>query len=225
MPLNLNALIRYKCINNCLSSIRKFTIKELVERCSKAISEHKGIPTTVSERSIREDIKIMRSDILGFNAPIVQKDGFYYYGDRDYDLMNIFIKEEGLARKILLILYLNKEHIDDPNLEEVLLQLQELLGYADPIESEIDESAPDTLETVFSSDEYTINECRSMKESEPTIKHKKKPGKKPDFSKRKVEPKEESYSYDYQLDYSERKDKERKPLNLRMIYTLLKKII
>jgi hypothetical protein len=128
MPLNLSALIRYKTLNNCFSSIRKYTIDELVERCSEALSEYKGEPTSISERTIREDIKHMRSDLLGFNAPIEQKEGYYFYSDRDYDLLNVFIRDEVLAFEILNLLMDIKENIDHPKLEKVLTELRKLIS-------------------------------------------------------------------------------------------------
>jgi hypothetical protein len=82
MPANLNALIRCKTINSCLfGGKRKYDIGELIEACSEALSEARGRTTKISERTIRDDIHVMRSEILGFNAPIEQKDGLYFYSD------------------------------------------------------------------------------------------------------------------------------------------------
>jgi len=131
MPLNLSALVRYKTINNCLSSIRKYTIRELVDRCSEAISDYKGELTSVSERTVREDIKNMRSDILGFNAPIEQNHGLYYYADRKYDFMNVLIKEEGLVQEIFFMLLDLGDEIHHPKLKGIMKQLEKLLHIED----------------------------------------------------------------------------------------------
>ena len=72
-----------------------------MEACSKALEESRGIYTGISERTIREDIRVMRSDILGFNAPIVQKDGNYSYGDKDYSIFHVTIKESGILARVL----------------------------------------------------------------------------------------------------------------------------
>jgi len=43
MPANLNALIRYKTINSCLSGgRRRWSIDELRERCSEALASDRG---------------------------------------------------------------------------------------------------------------------------------------------------------------------------------------
>ena len=102
MPANLNALIRYKTINSCLSGgRRRWSIDELRERCSEALAENRGRYTTVSERTIRDDIRVMRSDILGFNAPIRQEGGLYFYSDPGYSILSLRITDAGLAEQIL----------------------------------------------------------------------------------------------------------------------------
>ena len=52
------------------------TYNELIDACSNALDETRGRGIRISERTIRDDLRVMRSDILGFNAPIVQKDRF-----------------------------------------------------------------------------------------------------------------------------------------------------
>jgi hypothetical protein len=72
----LNALIRYKIINSCLyGGKRRWSIKELMERCFDALAEYRGRYESISERTIRDDIRVMRSDILGCNEPIEQQKG------------------------------------------------------------------------------------------------------------------------------------------------------
>jgi predicted DNA-binding transcriptional regulator YafY len=70
----------------------------LIEACSKAMEEHCGRYGGVSERTVRDDIKIMRSDILGFNAPIKSENGLYFYTNRNYSLASIFISDADLAK-------------------------------------------------------------------------------------------------------------------------------
>ena len=87
MPANLNALIRYKTIDVCLSNRhRQWTIKDLMVACSDSLSEHRGMGSGVSERTLRDDIRVMRSNILGFNAPIKQRDGQYFYSDPSFSI-------------------------------------------------------------------------------------------------------------------------------------------
>ena len=90
MPANKNALIRYKTIDQCLRNpYRRWTLEDLVEACSDALYEAEGITKGVSLRSVQGDIQIMRSDKLGYNAPIEVYDTKYYrYADEDYSIMN-----------------------------------------------------------------------------------------------------------------------------------------
>ncbi len=71
MPANKNALIRYKTIDNCLRNrYRRWTLDDLVEACSDALYDMEGITKGVCARTVQMDIQIMRSDKLGYNAPI-----------------------------------------------------------------------------------------------------------------------------------------------------------
>lgn len=79
MPANKNALIRYRTIDRCLSNpYRRWTLEDLVEACSDALYELEGIRKGVSVRTIQSDIQLMRSDKLGYNAPIEVFDQKYY---------------------------------------------------------------------------------------------------------------------------------------------------
>lgn len=91
MPANKNALIRYKTIDNCLRNrYRRWTLHDLVEACSDALYEMEGIDKGVSVRTVQGDLQIMRSDKLGYNAPIEVYDGKYYrYEDPDYSITNM----------------------------------------------------------------------------------------------------------------------------------------
>lgn len=91
MPANKNALIRYKTIDRCLSNpYRRWTLDKLVEACSDALYEMEGITKGVSVRTVQGDIQIMRSDKLGYNAPIEVYDHKYYrYTDSNYSIMNM----------------------------------------------------------------------------------------------------------------------------------------
>ena len=90
MPVNKNALIRYKTIDRCLrNKYRRWTLDDLVEACSDALYEMEGITRGVSVRTVQADIQVMRSDKLGYEAPIEVYDGkFYRYADEDYSISN-----------------------------------------------------------------------------------------------------------------------------------------
>ena len=88
MPANKNALIRYKTIDNCLrNKYRRWTLDDLVEACSDALYDMEGISRGVSSRTVQKDLQVMRSDKLGYNAPIEVYDRSYYrYADPDYSI-------------------------------------------------------------------------------------------------------------------------------------------
>jgi hypothetical protein len=129
MPANLNALIRYKTINSCLyGGRRRWSIDELRTRCSDALAENRGRYATVSERTIRDDIRVMRSDILGLNAPIKQEGGLYFYTDPNYSIMSLGITDAGLAEQILALLLKIRGKVNHPEIEIILKKLYRLLG-------------------------------------------------------------------------------------------------
>ena len=129
MPANLNALIRYKTINNCLSGgKRRWSVEELMEACSKALSESRGRYESISERTLRDDLRIMRSDILGFNAPIKQQDGLYFYSDPGYSIMTISISDSQILEQLIRLLTDLKKNVKHPELEIVLKKLINLNG-------------------------------------------------------------------------------------------------
>jgi hypothetical protein len=90
MSVNKLALIRYKTIDDCLRNrYRKWTLDDLIVKVADVLYELEGITTGVSKRTIQADIQVMRSDKLGYNAPIVVVDRkFYSYSDSEYSITN-----------------------------------------------------------------------------------------------------------------------------------------
>jgi len=90
MALNKLALIRYKTIDNCLRlRHRKWTLEDLMEKVSDALYEFEGIKNGISKRTVQGDIQLMRSNKLGYNAPIVVTHRkFYTYEDPNYSISN-----------------------------------------------------------------------------------------------------------------------------------------
>lgn len=88
MPQNKNALLRYRTIDRCLRNTgRRWTLADLVDACSDALYEYEGRMENVSLRSVQRDIEMMRSDKLGYEAPIEVYDRKYYrYSDPDYSI-------------------------------------------------------------------------------------------------------------------------------------------
>lgn len=98
MAQNKNALIRYKTIDKCLQNqYREWTLNDLIEACSDALYEYEGRDVNVSKRTVQLDIQLMRSDKLGYNAPIVVYNKRYYkYEDPDYSITNIPLTENDM---------------------------------------------------------------------------------------------------------------------------------
>lgn len=100
MPVNRNALIRYKTIDQCLRNrYRQWTLDNLIEACSEALYDYEGIDKGVSKRTVQMDIQMMRSDKLGYHAPIVVTDKKYYsYEDPEYTITNIPLTDQDLNK-------------------------------------------------------------------------------------------------------------------------------
>lgn len=98
MPVNRNALIRYKTIDTCLRNrYRRWTLEDLIDACSDALYEYEGIDKGISRRTVQMDIQMMRSEKLGYNAPIIVYDNKYYkYEDPDYSITNTPLSEQDL---------------------------------------------------------------------------------------------------------------------------------
>ncbi|RZM12454.1 MAG: WYL domain-containing protein [Pedobacter sp.] len=95
MSVNKLALIRYKTIDECLKNrFRKWSLDDIIERVANTLYEYEGITSGVSKRTIQADIQLMRSDKLGYNAPIVVTDKkFYGYSDPAYSITKVPINE------------------------------------------------------------------------------------------------------------------------------------
>jgi predicted DNA-binding transcriptional regulator YafY len=91
MATNKNALIRYRTIDKCLQNrSRKWSLDDLITSCSDALYEYEGKDTHVSKRTVQLDIQMMRSNKLGYNAPIIVYQRKYYtYDDENYSITQI----------------------------------------------------------------------------------------------------------------------------------------
>lgn len=100
MPVNRNALLRYKTIDACLRNRRrKWTLDDLITAVSDALYEYEGMVKEISRRTVQADIQVMRSSRLGYNAPIIVLDKKYYtYEDPAYSITQLPLKEQDLQR-------------------------------------------------------------------------------------------------------------------------------
>ena len=127
MPANKNALIRYKTIDRCLRNrYRRWTLDDLVDACCDALLDMEGITKGVCARTVQMDIQIMRSDKLGYNAPIVVYDKIYYtYADSDYSIteMPLSMDDCKLIKEAITLLD-NKDNLDTARAKMVLAKVK-----------------------------------------------------------------------------------------------------
>ena len=127
MPANKNALIRYKTIDRCLRNrYRRWTLDDLVDACCDALYDMEGISKGVCARTVQMDIQIMRSDKLGYNAPIVVYDKIYYtYADPDYSIteMPLTMDDCKLIKEAITLLD-NKDNLDTARAKMVLVKVK-----------------------------------------------------------------------------------------------------
>ena len=127
MPANKNALIRYKTIDRCLRNrYRKWTLDDLVDACCDALYDMEGITKGVCARTVQMDIQVMRSDKLGYNAPIVVYDKIYYtYADPDYSItdMPLSVDDCKLIKEAIALLD-NNDNLDAARTKKILAKVK-----------------------------------------------------------------------------------------------------
>ncbi len=94
MPLNKNALIRIKFLDEILTGGRKYGFDELLDRLNEHLSE-RGMSEGVSERTLRNDIAFLREH---FNAPLEydRNSKSYHYSDPEFSAFNQELTVEAL---------------------------------------------------------------------------------------------------------------------------------
>ena len=171
MPANLNALIRYKQIDLCLKNpYLKATIEVMQEKCSDQLAEHRGIYKLISERTIRDDIRVMRSDAMGFNAPIVVHHGVYSYEEKDYSIFSTSISEMDLLMKVTRLLIQERENINSTKLNVLLKELSGITGIRIEEEKEVNGLITENLQCFNFENRDMHFRKPSKKESEITPK-------------------------------------------------------
>ncbi len=98
MPLNKQAIIRYKILDRCFSNFgRRYYIEDLIEECNKALREYFSDSKEISKRQIYEDIKFMESE-QGWSIPLGRyRDGkriYYRYKDKSFSIEKKLLSTE-----------------------------------------------------------------------------------------------------------------------------------
>ncbi|OJU77849.1 MAG: WYL domain-containing protein [Bacteroidetes bacterium 47-18] len=132
MAVNKLALIRYKTIDQCLQNrLRCWTLEDLIEKVADALYDYEGIATGVSKRTIQADIQLMRSDKLGYNAPIVvQEKKYYIYEDAEYSINHTKITDADIDKMNEIVSVLRQmngfDYFDDMN--DIIARLENSLN-------------------------------------------------------------------------------------------------
>ena len=108
----------------CTGSKNREYYNDLVDACCDALYE--GISKGVCARTVQMDIQIMRSDKLGYNAPIVVYDKIYYtYADPDYSIteMPLTMDDCKLIKEAITLLD-NKDNLDTARAKMVLAKVK-----------------------------------------------------------------------------------------------------
>lgn len=134
MPANKNALIRYKTIDNCLrNKYRRWTLDDLVDACCEALYDMEGISKGVSVRTVQGDIQMMRSDKLGYNAPIEVYDHKYYrYSDPNFSITDMPLTQNDyeVMQEAVNMLRQFEDFDHFKEMSDVLSRLQDKLAIA-----------------------------------------------------------------------------------------------
>ena len=129
MPTNLNALIRYKQIDSCLKNNRYgCTILKLIDACSDALEEFRGLKKRISERTVRDDIRVLKSEMLGFNAPIKFENGKYRYSEKSFNIFEVPILEMEILKEVYQLLKEKQQELEEKAVESVLSRIKQVLG-------------------------------------------------------------------------------------------------
>lgn len=133
MPVNKNALLRYRILDRCFSDRHHYyDIEDLVNKVNETFLDMYG--KTVSFRQIRADLSYMK-DRVSFDAPIeaVPYDGkkcYYRYSDPDFSIFNSDLSNEEVVKLRSTIEMLGRFRGIPGNawLEEVISNLEYRFG-------------------------------------------------------------------------------------------------
>lgn len=95
MPRNKLASFRYRVINNCLRNTgRIWKRQDLMDEIGTQLYESFGLDNGISKRTFHYDIELMRSlPPRGFDAPIIERNGYYSYENQEYSIDKIPLNE------------------------------------------------------------------------------------------------------------------------------------
>jgi hypothetical protein len=139
----------------------------MIEICSEALGEVRGRGKQISKRTIMDDLKVMKSGDLGFWAPIEQKEGVYFYTDKDYSIFKQPINEIGLLKEILFTLLEKRGGKPDEEIDKLLLRIAAITGDEIQLAKAEEEKEPETaVKEMFDSEKDICFNISNNKVSE-----------------------------------------------------------
>ena len=110
MPRNKLASFRYRVINNCMRNTgRTWSRQDLMDEIGTQLYESFGLANGISKRTFHYDIELMRSlPPRGFDAPIIERNGYYSYENQEYSIDKIPLNEtdiESINNAVELLSY------------------------------------------------------------------------------------------------------------------------
>lgn len=99
MPRTKNALIRQRVIDKCLSSAKKYSIRDLMDACNIELESLGEYPVTAMN-TIRDDLEQIMANYPEANI-ISYREGrniYYTYEDKSYSIFNIPLNDEEVAQ-------------------------------------------------------------------------------------------------------------------------------
>jgi hypothetical protein len=70
----------------------------------------------------------MRSEMLGFEAPIVFEDGKYYYSNPGYSIFDIPMEQKDLLKEVFMLLLKERENLKGEEADQLLRRLADMTG-------------------------------------------------------------------------------------------------
>jgi predicted DNA-binding transcriptional regulator YafY len=130
MPMNKNALTRYKIIDYLFGQLGgSYTLEQLINAVNDRLELDLGKGSGIKRSTLEKDIRTMRSPFPeGFNAPIVNHwgTGVYEYSDKSFSIYNLHLshRDKQRLRDALSILDQLEGLPHYENLREIMAKLR-----------------------------------------------------------------------------------------------------
>ncbi|NPA43285.1 MAG: hypothetical protein GXO27_04580 [Chlorobi bacterium] len=130
MPINQNAVFRYRVLDDLLRTSYGYTVAQMVEIVSRRMEDELG-RGPVSERTIYQDLRFLAAEPPGgFGAPIIRINGRYKYEDPTFSIFPFDLNYEDLVSLLKLREMLDGMLADnDPLAFDIRKTLNKLLKY------------------------------------------------------------------------------------------------